>query len=225
MRRRCFEADEGPCANSPRHVFNLTASVETPQFDEHRRARARVGMATVGNLPRPVRTRAERDDRRRSRADGMQYQRVNQVVTIRTAPSRLTTGSTRRRSRNRRSARTARRGATRTPAWGPASLTWRSCGRSGLQQQADRSARRGVQRVQLVQAAAAGCEPEQQPVAGDEPCKPELRAAPRCGRSAHHAVRPQVFVLVSGLTRATKPQRRKPQSWTGRHDTKLTKNK
>ncbi|MGH9253572.1 MAG: carboxypeptidase regulatory-like domain-containing protein [Vicinamibacterales bacterium] len=27
-----FEADEGPCSNSPTHIFNLTASVETPQF-------------------------------------------------------------------------------------------------------------------------------------------------------------------------------------------------
>jgi hypothetical protein len=27
-----FEADEGPCANSPTHVFNLTATVESPQF-------------------------------------------------------------------------------------------------------------------------------------------------------------------------------------------------
>ena len=27
-----FDADEGPCGNSPTHIFNLTASVETPQF-------------------------------------------------------------------------------------------------------------------------------------------------------------------------------------------------
>jgi hypothetical protein len=27
-----FDADEGPCSNSPRHIFNVTASVETPQF-------------------------------------------------------------------------------------------------------------------------------------------------------------------------------------------------
>ena len=27
-----FEADKGPCANSPTHIFNMTASVETPQF-------------------------------------------------------------------------------------------------------------------------------------------------------------------------------------------------
>src|SRR3990167_3244407 len=27
-----FELDEGPCSNSPRHILNLTASVETPQF-------------------------------------------------------------------------------------------------------------------------------------------------------------------------------------------------
>ena len=27
-----FDADEGPCSNSPTHVLNLTASVETPQF-------------------------------------------------------------------------------------------------------------------------------------------------------------------------------------------------
>jgi hypothetical protein len=27
-----FDADEGPCSNSPRHILNLTASVETPQF-------------------------------------------------------------------------------------------------------------------------------------------------------------------------------------------------
>ena len=30
-----FDADEGPCANSPTHIFNVTASVETPQFAEH----------------------------------------------------------------------------------------------------------------------------------------------------------------------------------------------
>jgi hypothetical protein len=28
-----FDADEGPCENSPTHIFNATASVETPQFD------------------------------------------------------------------------------------------------------------------------------------------------------------------------------------------------
>jgi hypothetical protein len=27
-----FDADEGPCANSPTHILNLTLSVETPQF-------------------------------------------------------------------------------------------------------------------------------------------------------------------------------------------------
>jgi hypothetical protein len=27
-----FDADKGPCDNSPRHIFNLTASVETPRF-------------------------------------------------------------------------------------------------------------------------------------------------------------------------------------------------
>jgi hypothetical protein len=28
-----FDADEGPCENSPTHIFNLTASAETPRFD------------------------------------------------------------------------------------------------------------------------------------------------------------------------------------------------
>ena len=28
-----FDADEGPCANSPTHIFNVTASVETPRFE------------------------------------------------------------------------------------------------------------------------------------------------------------------------------------------------
>jgi hypothetical protein len=27
-----FDADEGPCSNSPTHIFSLTGSVETPQF-------------------------------------------------------------------------------------------------------------------------------------------------------------------------------------------------
>jgi hypothetical protein len=28
-----FEIDKGPCGNSPTHILNLTASIETPQFD------------------------------------------------------------------------------------------------------------------------------------------------------------------------------------------------
>ena len=40
--------DKGPCDNSPTHIFNLTASVETPRFANDHRARARVGVATVG---------------------------------------------------------------------------------------------------------------------------------------------------------------------------------
>lgn len=30
--KEVLEADEGPCSNSPTHIFNMTASVETPQF-------------------------------------------------------------------------------------------------------------------------------------------------------------------------------------------------
>ncbi|OFW06204.1 MAG: hypothetical protein A3I61_18735 [Acidobacteria bacterium RIFCSPLOWO2_02_FULL_68_18] len=32
-REAAFEADKGPCTASPTHIFNLTASVESPQFD------------------------------------------------------------------------------------------------------------------------------------------------------------------------------------------------
>ncbi len=77
--KELFEADEGPCSNSPTHIFNLTASVETPQFAN---TAARV-IASEWRLSGILRaysgvalTIATGGDRALS---GVQYQRANQV--------------------------------------------------------------------------------------------------------------------------------------------------
>jgi hypothetical protein len=75
-----FEADEGPCANSPRHVLNLTASVESPQFSNTAARMIASGWRLAGifraqsGYALTVSTGGDRA------LDGMQYQRVNQAA-------------------------------------------------------------------------------------------------------------------------------------------------
>jgi hypothetical protein len=75
-----FDADEGPCSNSPRHIFNLTASVETPQFSNTATRLIASGWrlsgifrAQSGNALN-ITTGADRA------LTGMQNQRPNQVL-------------------------------------------------------------------------------------------------------------------------------------------------
>jgi Carboxypeptidase regulatory-like domain len=74
-----FEADEGPCANSPTHVFNLTATVESPQFQNTAARMIASGWMLSGifraqsGYALSVTTGGDRA------LDGVQYQRVNQV--------------------------------------------------------------------------------------------------------------------------------------------------
>ena len=75
-----FGADEGPCANSPRHIFNLTASIETPQFSS---TAARL-LGSGWRLSGIVRAQSGRALNITSGADraltGMQNQRPTQVL-------------------------------------------------------------------------------------------------------------------------------------------------
>jgi len=75
-----FDADEGPCANSPRHIFNVNASVETPQFANTAARMLASGWRLSGIF------RAQSGDQLtiNTGADraltGMQNQRVSQVL-------------------------------------------------------------------------------------------------------------------------------------------------
>jgi hypothetical protein len=75
-----FDADEGPCANSPTHIFNATASVETPQFAN---PALRV-IASEWRLSGIFRAQSGRALNITTGADraltGMQDQRPNQVM-------------------------------------------------------------------------------------------------------------------------------------------------
>jgi hypothetical protein len=74
-----FESDEGPCAFSPRHVFNLTASVQTPQFS-NTAARMIASGWRLSGIFRAQSGYAINVVTGGDRAlDGMQYQRGNQV--------------------------------------------------------------------------------------------------------------------------------------------------
>jgi hypothetical protein len=75
-----FDADEGPCANSPTHIFNVNASVETPQF-----ANTAVRLLASGwRLSGIFRAQSGDQITINTGADraltGMQNQRVNQVL-------------------------------------------------------------------------------------------------------------------------------------------------
>jgi len=74
-----FDADEGPCSNSPTHIFNLTASVEAPQFSN---AAARM-LASGWRLSGIFRAQSGSALNITTGADraltGMQNQRPNQV--------------------------------------------------------------------------------------------------------------------------------------------------
>ena len=72
-----FEADEGPCSNSPEHIFNLTASVETPQFANTAARMVASGWRLSGifrAFSGPALTIGAG-----ASFTGMQYQRANQV--------------------------------------------------------------------------------------------------------------------------------------------------
>lgn len=74
-----FEADEGPCSNSPTHIFNVTASVETPQFANTTARMIASGWRLSGifraqsGLALTIATGGDRA------LTGVQYQRVNQI--------------------------------------------------------------------------------------------------------------------------------------------------
>ena len=46
--------DRAPCSQDRRHIYNMTAIANTPQFDEPRPARARVRLAARGDQPHLV---------------------------------------------------------------------------------------------------------------------------------------------------------------------------
>jgi len=77
--RELFEADEGPCSNSPTHIVNLTASIETPQFASTAARMIASGWRLSGifraqsGVAMSITTGGDRA------LDGVQYQRVNQV--------------------------------------------------------------------------------------------------------------------------------------------------
>ena len=83
-----FDADEGPCANSPAHILNVTASVETPQF-----ANTAARMIASGWRLSAI-FRAQSGDWMSVTAGqdraltGMQTQRASQVSTTRTGTGR-----------------------------------------------------------------------------------------------------------------------------------------
>jgi len=75
-----FDADEGPCSNSPTHIFNLTASIESPQFANTAARIVASGWRLSGIVRAnsgPALTVSTGGDRALT---GMQYQRVNQVA-------------------------------------------------------------------------------------------------------------------------------------------------
>jgi hypothetical protein len=75
-----FDADEGPCTDSPRHIFNLTASVETPQFSNAATRLVASGWRLSGIFRAQsgsALTVGTGTDRALS---AVQYQRVNQVL-------------------------------------------------------------------------------------------------------------------------------------------------
>ncbi len=75
-----FDADEGPCANSPTHIFNFNASIETPQFAN---TAARM-LASGWRLSGIFRAQSGDQITINTGADraltGMQNQRVNQML-------------------------------------------------------------------------------------------------------------------------------------------------
>jgi hypothetical protein len=74
-----FEADEGPCGNSPTHVFNLTASVESPQFSNTAARMVASGWRLSGIFRAQSGYALSVTTGGDLALDGMQYQRVNQV--------------------------------------------------------------------------------------------------------------------------------------------------
>ena len=49
-----------PCDTDRRHIFTMSATVQSPEFDSTRRAAARIRLASVGQFPRVVRQAADR---------------------------------------------------------------------------------------------------------------------------------------------------------------------
>jgi hypothetical protein len=75
--KELFEVDEGPCSNSPAHIFNLTASVESPQFT-NAAARAVASGWRLSGIFRAFSGPALTIGAGAS-FTGMQYHRANQV--------------------------------------------------------------------------------------------------------------------------------------------------
>lgn len=75
-----FALDEGPCANSPTHIFNLTASIETPEFNNSM-AKALASGWRLSGIFRAQSGSALNITTGADRAlDGMQNQRPVQVL-------------------------------------------------------------------------------------------------------------------------------------------------
>ena len=76
-----IDFDYGACDSDRRHLFNLTASAETPRSSNAVAARARVGLAPVGHLPRLLGVAALGDgDRPIPPRTGIGGQRANQML-------------------------------------------------------------------------------------------------------------------------------------------------
>ena len=56
-----IDYDYGACDSDRRHLFNLTASAETPRFDNDVRASGGIGLAPLGDFPRLFRVAAVSD--------------------------------------------------------------------------------------------------------------------------------------------------------------------
>ena len=191
-----FDADEGPCANSPTHIFNLTASVETPQFantalraiaSEWRLSgifRAQSGRAlNIITRRRPGADRHAESTPESGAGRSVRRQVAEQLVqsggvrAARAGHSRECQAATATKSRDARR-RSLARAVVPIPRVAP-----------------HRSAGRGVQCAQLDPAGATRA---------TQPQQRDVRADPVLGRSAHHAVRGEVFVLTAGAGRLAK---------------------
>ena len=54
-RRARLDADYGPCDSDRRHIFALSGTVQSPEFDSTALRDARIRLAALGQLPRLVR--------------------------------------------------------------------------------------------------------------------------------------------------------------------------
>ena len=153
-----FDADEGPCENSPTHIFNLTASAETPQFD-NTALRVIASGWRVSGIFRAQSGRAFSIQTGILALSGVQgtAQRANQVLdgSVRGQDSQpvVQPGGVRaagaRARRNIRTQRLRRHGHARRRSRARAVVRVR-------RHAPHRGARRDLQRIQLVQAGTPG---------------------------------------------------------------------